>query len=112
MTEPVQPTLVGLARVSTDAQDAQLQRDALTEAGCGRIFEEKVSTRKAEADRPGLKAALDYLRPGDTLAVWKLDRLGPPAKDVLIIADDLHARRIGVPHLPGQPCGILPPARA
>ncbi len=47
--------LIGLARVSTDAQDAQLQRDALNDAGCGRIFEEKISTRKTE--RPGLAAA-------------------------------------------------------
>lgn len=64
--------LVGLARVSTLLQDAQLQRDALTEAGCGRIFGEKVSTRSTA--RPGLAAALDYLRPdnGDALAVWKL----------------------------------------
>jgi DNA invertase Pin-like site-specific DNA recombinase len=109
MTEPVQPTLVGLARVSTDAQDAQLQRDALTEAGCGRIFEEKVSTRKAEADRPALKAALDYLRPGDTLAVWKLDRLGRSVKDVLIIADDLHERGVGLRILTGKLSGTYTP---
>jgi len=70
----VHHNLVGLARVSTSAQDAQLQRDALGEAGCGRIFEEKISTRKTK--RPGLSAALDYLRPGDTLCVRKLDRLG------------------------------------
>src|ERR1017187_10280947 len=89
-------TLVGLARVSTDAQDAQLQRDALTVAGWVRIYEEKVSTRKATADRPGLVAALDYLRAGDTLTVWKLDRLGRSVKDVLTIADDLHERGIGV----------------
>ena len=87
--------LIGLARVSTDAQDAQLQRDALTLAGCGRIFEEKASTRKATTDRPGLVAALDYMRAGDTLAVWKLDRLGRSVKDALTIADDLHARGIG-----------------
>ena len=83
--------LIGLARVSTDAQDAQLQQDALTFAGCARIYVEKVSTRKATANRPGLVAGLDYLRPGDTLVVWKLDRLGRSVKDVLIIADDLHA---------------------
>ena len=70
--------LVGLARVSTDNQELQLQRDARTETGCGRIFEEKVSTRTTE--RPGLAAALDYLRPGDTLWVWKLDRLGRSSK--------------------------------
>lgn len=61
--------LIGLARVSTDAQDAQLQRDALTGAGCARIYVERVSTRKAANERPGLTAALDYLRSGDTLVV-------------------------------------------
>ena len=49
--------------------------------------------RKAAMERPGLTAALDHLRAGDTLAVWKLDRLGRSVKDVLTIADDLHARR-------------------
>ncbi len=101
--------LVGLARVSTVAQDAQLQRDALTAAGGGRIFEEKVSTRGAA--RPGLAAALDYLRPdnGDVLAVWKLDRLGRSVKDVLTIADDLHGRGIGVRILTGKLSGTYSP---
>src|SRR5205807_2008168 len=84
--------LIGLARVSTDAQDVQLQQDTLTEAGCARIYTEKTSTRKATTERPGLTTALDYLRAGDTLVVWKLDRLGRSVKDVLTIADDLHAR--------------------
>jgi DNA invertase Pin-like site-specific DNA recombinase len=100
--------LVGLARVSTDAQDAQLQRDALNEAGVGRIFEEKVSTRSA--DRPGLAAALDYVRPGDTLVVWKLDRLGRSVKDVLTIADDLHKQGIGVTILTGKLAGTYQPS--
>ena len=100
-------TLVGLARVSTEGQDAQLQRDALSEARCARIFEEKISTRKT--DRPGLTAALGYLRPGDTLVVWKLDRLGRSVKDVLIIADDLHERRIGVKILTGKLSGTYTP---
>lgn len=107
MTEPT-PNLVGLARVSTRAQDKQLQIDALTEAGCGRIFDEEVSTRKT--GRPGLARALDYLRPGDTLAVWKLDRLGRSVKDVLIIADDLHARGIGVRILTGRLAGNYSPS--
>ena len=102
-------SLIGLARVSTDGQDAQLQRDALTEAGCARIFEEKTSTRKAATDRPGLAAALDYLRPGDTLCVWKLDRLGRSVKDVLIIADDLHERGIGLRILTGKLSGSYSP---
>ena len=102
-------SLVGLARVSTDAQDAQLQRDALTAAGCVRVFEEKISSRKAASDRPGLTAALDYLRNGDTLVVWKLDRLGRSVKDVLTIADDLHARSVGLRILTGNLSGIYTP---
>src|SRR5450755_2638808 len=97
--------LIGLARVSTRAQDAQLQEDALTEARCGRIYIEKVSTRKSVAERAGLTAALDYLRPGDTLVVWKLDRLGRNVKEVLTTADDLHARGIGVRILTGRLAG-------
>jgi DNA invertase Pin-like site-specific DNA recombinase len=88
--------LIGLARVSTEAQDTRLQQDALALAGCGQVYTEKVSTRKAATERPGLTAALDYLRRGDTLVVWKLDRLGRSVKEVLTIADDLHARGIGV----------------
>ncbi|MFE3989961.1 recombinase family protein [Nocardia tengchongensis] len=101
--------LVGLARVSTDTQDLQLQLDALTDAGCGRIFQEKVSTRSK--DRPGLAAALDYLRPeaGDTLCVWKLDRLGRSVKDVLTIAEDLHEHGIGVRILTGTLAGSYHP---
>ena len=101
--------LIGLARVSTDAQDARLQHDALTGAGCGRIYTEKVSTRKAAAERQGLAAALGYLRAGDTLVVWKLDRLGRSVKDVLTIADDLHARGIGVRILTGKLSGSYSP---
>ena len=101
--------LIGLARVSTDAQDAQLQQDALTAAGCGRIYTEKISTRKATAERVGLVAALDYLRAGDTLVVWKLDRLGRSVKDVLTIADDLHERGVGVRILTGKLSGTYCP---
>jgi DNA invertase Pin-like site-specific DNA recombinase len=102
--------LVGLARVSTDAQDAQLQQDALTAAGCARIYVEKVSTRRATAERAGLVAALDYLRSGDTLVVWKLDRLGRSVKDVLTICDDLHARGVGVRILTGKLSGSYSPS--
>ena len=101
--------LIGLARVSTDGQDTQLQRDALTQAGCARIFEETISTRSS--DRPGLAAALDHLRPhaGDALVVWKLDRLGREVKDVLIIADDLHTRGIALRVLTGTLAGAYTP---
>ena len=104
-----QRTLIGLARVSTDAQDAQLQHDALTEAGCGRIYTEKVSTRKGAPERQGLSAALGYLRPGDTLVAWKLDRLGRSVKEVLTIADDLHAGSVGVKILTGKLSGSYAP---
>jgi DNA invertase Pin-like site-specific DNA recombinase len=101
--------LIGLARVSTDAQDAQLQQDALVFAGCTRIYSEKASTRKAAAGRPGLAAALGYLRPGDTLAVWKLDRLGRSVKEVLTIAGDLRERGVGVRILTGTLSGTYTP---
>ena len=65
--------LLGYARVSTVDQNLALQRDALTEAGCGRIFTEQLSG--AVADRPALHDALEFARSGDTLIVWKLDRL-------------------------------------
>ena len=101
--------LIGLARVSTDAQDAQLQHHALTAAGCGRIYTEKISTRKAASQRPGLIAALDYLRQDDTLTIWKLDRLGRSVKEVLTIADDLHDRGVGVKILTGKLSGAYSP---
>ena len=103
-------SLIGLARVSTEAQDARLQQDALALAECGRVYVEKVSTRKAATERPGLAAALGYLRLGDTLVVWKLDRLGRSVKEVLTIADDLHARGIGVRILTGKLSGSYSPA--
>ena len=102
-------SLVGLARVSTDGQDAQLQTDALTEVGCHKIFQEKVSTRKAADDRLGLQAALEYVRKGDTLVVWKLDRLGRDAKEVLTISDDLDARGVTVKIITGKLSGTYAP---
>jgi DNA invertase Pin-like site-specific DNA recombinase len=68
------PKLVGYARVSSDDQTTALQRDALTAAGCELIFEDSASG--ARADRAELAAAIAALNPGDTLVVWKLDRLG------------------------------------
>ncbi len=76
----------GYARVSTQDQTLDLQRDALKAAGCVRIFTDTMSGAKAE--RPGLAAAFDHLRAGDTLVVWRLDRLGRTLKDLL----DLVAR--------------------
>lgn len=76
-------TLLGVTRVSPDAQDAQVRHDALPAAGYGWISTEKISTRKATSERPGLSAALGHLREGDMPFVWKLDRLGRSVKEVL-----------------------------
>ena len=88
--------LVGLARVSGKAQDDQLQLDALDEAGCRPVFTGPVSSRKPVEERKPLVDALDYLQTGDTLCVWKLDRLGRSTREILNIAEDLHSRGIGL----------------
>ncbi|KQT56207.1 MULTISPECIES: recombinase family protein [unclassified Aureimonas] len=67
-------TKIGYARVSTDDQRLDLQRDALLAAGCSRIFEDRASG--ARTIRPGLDQVLSHLRAGDTLVIWRLDRLG------------------------------------
>jgi len=73
--------LIGYARVSTDEQKLDLQLEALTQAGCGRVFTDQASG--AAATRTGLNEALSHLRSGDTLAVWKLDRLGRTVKGLV-----------------------------
>jgi Resolvase, N terminal domain len=71
--------LIGYARVSTDDQNLDLQRDALNTAGCGKIYEDCISGAKVA--RPGLAVALEVACSGDVLVVWRLDRLGPiPAR--------------------------------
>lgn len=85
--------LVGYARVSTQEQDTALQRDALLAAGCEKLFEEKASG--AQRDRPQLKATIDYMRSGDTLVVWKLDRLARSMRQLIDTVEDLHNREIG-----------------
>jgi DNA invertase Pin-like site-specific DNA recombinase len=85
--------LVGYARVSTQDQNPALQRDALEAAGCDKIFEEKASG--AQRDRPQLMAALDYMREGDALIVWKLDRLARSLKQLIETVELLEERRIG-----------------
>jgi DNA invertase Pin-like site-specific DNA recombinase len=86
--------LVGYARVSTQDQSPQLQLDALGGAGCERIFSEHVSG--ARADRPELKAALDFARNGDTVVVWKLDRLARSTRQLIETVDMLDERGIGL----------------
>ena len=85
--------LVGYARVSTDDQKLDLQIDSLKEAGCEKIFTDKISG--AKADRPGLKQAMDFVRKGDTLVVWKLDRLGRSLKHLIDTVNELNDRGVG-----------------
>lgn len=85
--------LVGYARVSTHDQNLTLQTDALEQAGCRKIFEDRVSG--ARSDRAGLKAALEFVRKGDTLLVWRLDRLGRSLKELIEIISGLEKRGIG-----------------
>lgn len=86
--------LVGYARVSTQDQDLALQREALTSAGCEKLFTEKASG--AQRDRPALQAALHYTRSGDTLVVWKLDRLARSLKQLIETVEELEERKIGL----------------
>src|SRR5436190_17212568 len=85
--------LIGYARVSTEDQNLDLQRDALKKAGCKKIFEEKESGR-AGTKRPAFEAALAYLRPEDQLVVWKMDRLGRSLREMLNTAHDLQERGV------------------
>jgi DNA invertase Pin-like site-specific DNA recombinase len=85
--------LIGYARVSTADQTLNLQRDALEKAGCTKIFTDTASGVKAE--RKGLVEALNYVRAGDTLVVWRLDRLGRSLKDLIEKLTELHTRNIG-----------------
>ena len=85
--------LIGYARVSTAEQDTALQTDALRKVGCDKIFEDTASGAKAE--RPGLAAALAYVREGDTLVVWRLDRLGRSLPHLIETIGALEARGVG-----------------
>jgi DNA invertase Pin-like site-specific DNA recombinase len=85
--------LVGYARISTLDQDASLQRDALAAAGCNKLFEDRASG--ARTDRPGLAQALAFLRDGDVLVVWKLDRLGRSLAHLVETVAALATRGVG-----------------
>jgi len=84
--------LIGYARVSTLDQNLDLQIDALTKASCHRLFDDKMSGSRAE--RPGLAKALEMLREGDTLVVWKLDRLGRSVKHLVDLVGQLHQQGV------------------
>jgi len=86
--------LVGYARVSTSEQNLDLQRHALQQAGCDRLFTDVASG--VQTERPGLAEALAFLRAGDSLVVWKLDRLGRSLKDLIENVTTLQTRQIGL----------------
>jgi DNA invertase Pin-like site-specific DNA recombinase len=85
--------LIGYARVSTHDQTPNLQQDALTKAGCSKIFTDTASGAKAE--RKGLAEALSYIRAGDSVVVWRLDRLGRSLRDLIATMTMLDERGIG-----------------
>jgi DNA invertase Pin-like site-specific DNA recombinase len=85
--------LIGYARVSTQEQTLNLQKDTLQQAGCTKIFTDTASGAKSE--RKGLDEALRYVRKGDTLVVWRLDRLGRSLPHLISTMTDLEERGIG-----------------
>lgn len=92
--------LIGYARVSTADQVAHLQTDALTAAGCSRLYVDQASG--TDRNRPELARALDQLRDGDVLVVWKLDRLARSVADLVRLAGELEARGVGLRSLTEQ----------
>ena len=85
--------LIGYARVSTWDQNSDLQVDALTEIGCTRIFTDHASGTRT--DRPQMEACLDYVRPGDTVVVWRLDRLGRSLRHLVDTVSGFEERGVG-----------------
>jgi DNA invertase Pin-like site-specific DNA recombinase len=98
---------IGYARVSARTQDHQLQLDALNGADCREVIVETASTRR---ERPKLRATLDWLQPGDTLVVYKPDRVARSMKELLVLLeDDLHARNVNLHILSGICAGLHKP---
>ena len=92
--------LIGYARVSTREQNIDLQKEALTKAGCRKIYEDQATG--AHAARPGLDQAIEQLRENDTLVVWKLDRLGRNMKGLISLVSDLSKHNINFRSLTDQ----------
>lgn len=93
VTQEIQlKSYIGYARISTADQNLDLQIEALQKIGCLKIFTDIASG--AKSDRPGLEEALNYLREGDTLVVWKLDRLGRSLSHLLQVIETLSQRGI------------------
>src|SRR6266481_6966166 len=91
--ETIRTMFIGYARVSTQEQTLDLQKDALEKIGCIKIYSDVVSGAKEE--RKGLAEALEYVREGDSLVVWKLDRLGRSLKHLIDTISKLNNRKIG-----------------
>ncbi len=105
------PINIGYARVSTEEQNLGLQIDALNESGCITIYDD-AGISGAARDRPGLNAALSHLRPGDTLTVWRLDRLGRSLPYLIETIEHLNSQKIHFRSLtesidPRSPSGLL-----
>jgi len=83
---------IGYCRVSTTDQSLSLQKDALKNAGCEKIFEDVISGAKSK--RPGLSEIIDYARKGDSIVVWRLDRLGRSLKDLIAIVGGLETKGV------------------
>lgn len=84
--------VIGYARVSKDEQNLAMQLDAFNEVGCAKIYREKISG--AKANRPALEALLHYIREGDTVVVWKLDRFGRSLRDLIELVNKLSAKGV------------------
>lgn len=84
---------IGYARLSTGLQNLDLQEDSLNKFGCEKIFTDHISG--AKSNRPGLQTAIDFVRPGDTLVIWRLDRLERNMEDLISIVNRLNERRVG-----------------
>ncbi len=89
--------VIGYARISRSEQSVDLQCDALLAAGCTRIFTDEMSG--ARSDRPGLKQALDYVRDGDTMCIWRLDRMGRSVANLIEVVAELERRGVALKSL-------------
>ena len=89
--------LIGYARVSTDDQNLSLQHDALQKAGCTKIYSDQQGG--ATTERPGLTLLFEMLRPGDTLVIWRLDRLGRSLKHLIQLVEHLDKLEVGLNRL-------------
>lgn len=100
---------IGYARVSTEEQLLDLQTDALTQASCEKIYQEKASGKNTA--RPELENCIKALRAGDSLVVWRLDRLGRNLKDLIHIVNELEKQGIGFISLTEQIDTSTPPGK-